>query len=64
MRWGGWSNPRLRRWIGAAVLLLVVGLALHLVGGRLFDLAWLVLTIIAAMVLVVGTYRYQEPPEG
>lgn len=63
LKWGGWTNPRLGRWMVAAFVLLVVGLALHLVGGRPFDVVWLVFTLAAAVVLVVGHYRHSEPRE-
>jgi uncharacterized membrane protein len=64
MRWDGWNDPPLRRWVGTGVVLLLLGLTLHLIGGAALDPAWLGLTIVAAIVLVVGMYRHQEPPEG
>lgn len=59
VRWGGRTNPALRRWMVAGVLLLVAGLAMHRFGGRAWDLPWLLVTIVAAVVIVVGYYRHQ-----
>lgn len=59
MRWGGWTSPALRRWMLAGVVLLLVGLVMHFVGGRPWDLPGLLATIVAAVVIVVGYYRHQ-----
>lgn len=61
VKWRGWTNPPLRRWLLVGVGLLVVGLVAHFVGGRPWDGAWLLLSCVAAAFMVIGFYRY--PPE-
>jgi nitrate/nitrite transporter NarK len=48
--------------MGASFLLLLVGVIAQSFGGRQLTVLALLIEIAAAVVLVVGTYRHQEPP--
>jgi hypothetical protein len=63
MRWRGRANPQLRKWIGFAVIVLAAGLAVHFIGGRQWDQVALILSVAAAVVLIIGPYRHREPPQ-
>jgi hypothetical protein len=57
---GGPTSAALRRWLSAAVVLMIIGLTLHFaVRGLIADTAWLSLTIAAAVVALIGYYRHQ-----
>jgi len=61
VKWGGSTSPAWRRWLLAGALLELAGLTMHVVGGRPWDVPWVLLTIIAGGVVVVGVHRYQAP---